>query len=428
MNRSEEILNSVFYLTIEPYCCVSVSNKSALVYNSLSKEKIIVEVPKIIELMKEFLIPENGMTLMIDNKAYSDSRVQKFVKELRKHYMGDIFPYRKNLKKPFQLIPKPYFEKEIDKIKSDNQLGYYFSNEIVDYLNDVYIYLTNDCTLDCVFCNQSYKQTTFCTKFLGSKNNNNEESIFLFLEKLFVHKNIKINFLGGDITLFPRLERLFSVLLENNTNAVFYIYYRNIVKITQKIDILSAISNFSLMIFVDFPLVQDEFDFSIKSLLELNIKITIKFVIESLSDYEKTEAIINKYSFKNYEIEPRFNGVNEEFIRENIFLNKTDIKEISTEMKEIFSNREINNIDYGKLIISSDGNVYGNLNFKQIGHISKDNLFQLVYSELSNGDSWRRVRIKEPCGQCVYQYLCPSPSNIELAMGDTKICTLKHPI
>lgn len=39
--------------------------------------------------------------------------------------------------------------------------------------------------------------------------------------------------------------------------------------------------------------------------------------------------------------------------------------------------------------------------------------------------AWRRIREEEPCNLCLYQYLCPSPSNYEAVIGKTNLCHVK---
>ena len=42
------------------------------------------------------------------------------------------------------------------------------------------------------------------------------------------------------------------------------------------------------------------------------------------------------------------------------------------------------------------------MNFLPIGNIYKDSVYDIVCKELNEGESWFRVRDKEPCNRCVF--------------------------
>jgi pseudo-rSAM protein len=68
-----------------------------------------------------------------------------------------------------------------------------------------------------------------------------------------------------------------------------------------------------------------------------------------------------------------------------------------------------------------DVKVYANPYFQALGTI-EDDIRELIYKELTEGKSWLRIRDVEPCCNCVYQWLCPSPSDYELAIGKPNLC------
>lgn len=90
--------------------------------------------------------------------------------------------------------------------------------------------------------------------------------------------------------------------------------------------------------------------------------------------------------------------------------------------KKYLANQAINTYDFGKINIMSNGDVFANMNFLPIGNIYKDSVYDIVCKELNEGESWFRVRDKEPCNRCVFQWLCPSPSDYEIAIGLTNLC------
>jgi pseudo-rSAM protein len=84
----------------------------------------------------------------------------------------------------------------------------------------------------------------------------------------------------------------------------------------------------------------------------------------------------------------------------------------------------LNTNDFGKLTILPNGSVYSNVNMEPLGTI-ENTVYSLVYKEITKGQSWFRIRDQAPCYDCVYQWLCPSPSNYELVIGKPDLCHIK---
>lgn len=80
---------------------------------------------------------------------------------------------------------------------------------------------------------------------------------------------------------------------------------------------------------------------------------------------------------------------------------------------------------FGILTIFANGEVHGNVNDMPLGNISDTVLLDLIAEEMKTKLSWRRIRDKQPCCDCLYQYLCPSPSNYEIVMNKQNLCYIK---
>ena len=93
--------------------------------------------------------------------------------------------------------------------------------------------------------------------------------------------------------------------------------------------------------------------------------------------------------------------------------------------REVYSNQKINNIDFGRITILPNGAIYANVNHPPIGDL-RDKIHDVLYNELKFGRSWLQIRDMEPCCHCVYQFLCPPPSNYELVIGRPNLCHV-HP-
>jgi len=152
--------------------------------------------------------------------------------------------------------------------------------------------------------------------------------------------------------------------------------------------------------------------------------ILFRFTVHDANEYNKAERFIKKYKILRFEYKPIFEKNNITFFKDYIYLNNDDIKSIKLNKRAIFAHQALNTHDFGKLTIMPDGKVYANPHFPALGTID-DDIRELVYREMVNGTSWRRIRDMKPCCDCVYQWLCPSPSDYELAIGKPNLCHIK---
>lgn len=84
----------------------------------------------------------------------------------------------------------------------------------------------------------------------------------------------------------------------------------------------------------------------------------------------------------------------------------------------------MNLYDFGKINIMSNGDVYANINNPRLGNIYENNIYDIVQYEINTGKSWFRVRNQVPCTDCIYQWLCPSPSDYEIVLERPNLCNV----
>ena len=95
-------------------------------------------------------------------------------------------------------------------------------------------------------------------------------------------------------------------------------------------------------------------------------------------------------------------------------------------IKDFFTRQAMNIYDVGKINIMPNGDVYANVNHPVLGNIYTDSIYDIVHKEVEEGLSWFRIRNHAPCNDCVYQWLCPPPSNHEIAIGRPNLCHVKQ--
>lgn len=152
---------------------------------------------------------------------------------------------------------------------------------------------------------------------------------------------------------------------------------------------------------------------------EWNIRYT--FFVTSEKEYEIAIRCVDEYSLEEINIIPLYTGTNLSFFEECLYMDEGELQNIALSKREIFVRQTLNIFNFGTLFIKSDGNVYANVNDKPLGAID-ESPHNLVYRELTERKSWLGIRDKKPCCDCVYQWLCPSPSNYEMVMDKFNLC------
>jgi pseudo-rSAM protein len=184
--------------------------------------------------------------------------------------------------------------------------------------------------------------------------------------------------------------------------------------------------NFSYIIAVDFPINFQLWDNSMQILLNQTLPFEYVFNVSSLSDCQQSEQLIEQFKIERYQLKPVFTGDNMRFFKENVFLSKEDILSTHISIKNIFANQSINIFDFGKINIMPNGDVFANVNHPSLGNIYTSSIYDLVRKEIFEGKSWLRIRNQAPCNKCVYQWLCPPPSNYEIAIGCPNLCLVNN--
>ena len=140
---------------------------------------------------------------------------------------------------------------------------------------------------------------------------------------------------------------------------------------------------------------------------------------------EFLDTFIEKNQIKHYKIIPYFIGDNLDFFRKNVYVDKSDLEYEPQKMNDIYAKKFINLNSFGRLFITATGEVYSCL-YEKPTSIFKGTFKDIIMQELCSDDSpWRNIRHEEPCCNCIYQWLCPSPSSYEKAIGKPNLCHIK---
>ena len=175
-------------------------------------------------------------------------------------------------------------------------------------------------------------------------------------------------------------------------------------------------------LFFEFEIVPNTFSLQLmEDLRRMEVDFKYSFRIFSEEDFEWATKLIENYQIEEYLINPVYTGRNLDFFQSCIYVEERDILDSRQTKQNIFAHQALNTNDFGKLTITTDGKVYANCHYPAIGSVDED-IRLLVYREMTKGTSWLRVRDMKPCSDCVFQWLCPSPSDYELEIGKTNLC------
>lgn len=303
---------------------------------------------------------------------------------------------------------EPLSLKPILKIQDDRDYYIWLNRqeadgEIIDNLHNIIINVGSDNGVD-LFAHQT---------LYPSKSSNSEiriANIVRFIEEAKASQCLsEISIVGSPQNKITTndLNRIGSV-----APIVFYVPHQDILNNPQYI--LELMSHGKLNVLVRLnscSLVQ------LKSIIDS--KINFSLIIETENDLATIRKIISIYPDLYYKIIPVYNGINSSFIRPLISISEEELLSNGPNKKEIFIRQSINLFDFGKLYILPDGEIRTNmLDFSRKFTVSSPPI-DIVFQEITTGNAWLRTRDFTPCCQCIYKFMCPSPSNYERIMNQT---------
>ncbi len=376
-----------YWFTIEPYVFVGITSQRALLYNTL--DGVIIESDKIevIGLLQETLQVENCGVILLTNERYKQKDIDGFIHELRDKYMGDVIDVALSKGKPVQLLP---FYNYPDKYKIYKKHNFSPFKNILQNLSEISIHVDNTVNVT--------KLIPFALSIPGSPTFN-------------IIGNI------GEVTNYNELLSCFD---QHPSPKNILCSYKNVITLQPAFE-----NNFSYRISVHFPIDMQQWNISRQVFLNQTLPVEYIFDVTSDEDSQLAEQLVDRFRIEKYQLNPVYTGNNIRFFEENVFLTKDDILSASMTIKDFFSRQAMNIYDYGKINIVPNGDAYANLNHPALGNIYTDNIYEIVHKEVEAGKSWFRIRNQAPCNDCVYQWLCPPPSNYEIAMGRPNLCHVK---
>ncbi len=382
-----------YWLFISPHVYCNIKEKQALLYNTQTGEKMIIKSPEIIVLLESLHYKKNLGSIYFEGEMLKSESYHKFISEFCQKGMGGLVDVAQTPKKPVQLMPVLNLQRDIEKLqKVDKQI---LGSNLLHYLLELNVYI----------------------------NHAGQKELDASILKNILHQIQygvvgKLNLLGDNVLDYLYVNSELSMLLTDFKGQV------HIWSQSEKFSYSEIIiPDFWYDIIVTFPVEESSLNHCAELLKDFSAK--YHFYVTSVEEFEEIEILMNKYPLENYSIHPVFTGKNIEFFQENIFLEEADIFSSVLSMREIFRNQKLNANFFGSLVILPDGSVKANMNAETLGSIQTDAILDLIYKEMLENTAWRKIRNTKPCNECLYQYICPSPSNYELVIGKPNLCHIK---
>nr|WP_321522008.1 TIGR04150 pseudo-rSAM protein [uncultured Macellibacteroides sp.] len=377
-----------YWFIIEPYVFISITKKRVLLYNTLDGASLESDKEEVNQLLRETLQKENCGVVLLKNERYEQKDIHVFIKKLREKFMGDIIDVTLSKGKPIQLLP--YFN-YFDKHEIYKNLNSSLYKDVLDNLFEISVHVDNATNL---------------------------KKLIPFLQSILRISRFNII---GNIGNVPNYNELLSFLDGYSSSKYILCSYKDVISLHPVFEI-----SFSYRISVYFPI--DIHQWNISRQILLNKKMQLKYVlyVSSKEDCVQAEQLVEKFRIDDFQIKPFFTGDNIRFFEENVFLNEEDILSTPISIKDLFARQSMNTYDFGKIHIMPNGNVYANLNHPVLGNISANSIHEIVHQEMDEGISWFRIRNQGPCSNCIYQWLCPSPSDYEIVIDSPNLCHVKQ--
>lgn len=398
--------NEFFYF--EPYVHINHQYNKALLYNTFTnKYKILNNKILLNQIQQNIQNHTNGFFL--------NSPLEKEIcYELRNNYFGEIITINSDEAHPF-VLPTEFLKVERNKEFLETAPYRNISENIINCLFELDLYIDNPYQDDDIYC----KQLPFVYFQTGKR----EKGFVNFLSKIEVLCNssnlnkINIFISNSNIENFHFLNELENKLDNNRLVLHFNIETAFAYK---KID-----NDLSKLLYYPISLHKTKNKIEKFSFKRVN-NFKFVFIIEDANQISIADEIVSKYGIKDYDYKPFFNGKNLDFFEKNIYLDEESILSDKINKNQIFRNKEINALDFGRIIIFNDGHYCTNNLLPPLGNVENDDIRQILNNCISSQNStWFLTRNNIPkCKDCIYNQLCPPVSDYEHVIGKFNLCNI----
>ena len=378
-----------------------IKKEIGLLYNSKSgKQYLFMLTPDIKDICMHFLNVDNLYCYPFDDTSIPTS-VLNFLSEIEHLGFGRLLePSEKIVVIP----PLLKIEQSVERMKDQNRT---LSIQVLDYIKTVIIYIGGMGERNIL-----YQQTIYP---FGSEHRLNNAQIITFIHQVVQISNVEINIVITDVHDLE-LPSLLKELAEYSERINIFI------NLPDSNDSLLIVKQLVKEHFTLFLLCRWDSRMEIATFFRGYENIHWHFLVRDEESMSVALSFCEEIDSYMYEIIPIADN-NIDFFRRNIFLNVDDLKNIHVSKRQIYIHQTLNINSFGKIVIMPDGTVFSDPLQPSIGTLN-NSLYDLLLKELLENHSWRIVRHSRHCDNCVYQWICPSPTSYEVLLDHNRVCNL----
>ncbi len=405
--------NSGFrWLVLEPFVHAVIKGDDVLLYNTLGKNYLLYrQNTGIAKIVQQLSIPENGYVAKLTNSELEDTVIGRFVADLRKKFMGDLFDPQCSASRPFNIVPLPIVKGGA--IPMEQQLV------------EVTFQLTASNLPALKPYKEASRQFTFPVYTDSPEQAMPLDTIRSVAAQMKLLPVATVHFCGTGILdepLFGAYNRIFG---KTSFRRKYHVTLRQVaVPFT-----FSPGKNEFVALYITFPFDQQQLEL-LQQVLHTypnHPRVEFNFVVQESREVDVASELISGLGIKHAAFKPYLNGSNIGFFEEQVFMSESDIFGSRPGRSEVFSRISMNQNDYGKLTVFPNGDVFANVNDPLLGNLNNLTVAGLVSRENEVGKSWKRRRMDvAPCNGCLYQFLCPPVSSYEIMMQRFNFCHIKQ--
>jgi len=401
-----------YWLYLEPYTIIHKKRFKVLLTNTLDGNSYIFKmIEENDKLVKELMNPDNNYCIEVSQSTIDHPKIKEFIAYLRKFFLADYVEKKGNLK-PFIMIPTLNLQNAINRFKNDKKP---LENDALSNLTELFLYLSSPNNGNKY---SNYRQYLSPFKYQGHAPRLKNKYLRKIIDQIRYSAVNTINILDEDLLALKNEEKKEIIELFNSLDVIkiYHFNIKTLIRFKNELNIFDSLEgefNIHLLSSEDFNLLH-----KLDNLMHRSI---FTFSIDYESDIHNAKRNLGGSQLANYEFKPHFNGSNISFFKKNVFLEEVDILQSKIYKKDIFMHKTLNDNDFGRLHVFSNGDIFANVNNPKIGNIEQDSLKNVVSKEMMTEDNWRKTRNYFPCSNCLYQFICPSPTNYEKVMN-TNLC------
>lgn len=401
------------------YVYINCQQKDALVYNTISRQSVIIENEVLVNCLSRIAFHATSYYIISISEDNIDDNVLGVLYSLENGFYGEILrkPY-KNL--PIQLSPRIMIrDRDIEIYDGDEETIKKFISDIEEYndhigrniLTNILEMTIHYSTLSVFNHIDNYRKAFLQYHF--PKTGEREIMSLDTLKKVF----------SCDIPTLGRINLILGTLSKKDITELFE-------------DVIPLLKMYSNEIFLyislsDYKKIENCSEVQLKHVYvwchpydnmngELN-KESVS-IISLVTNNKEILYLEENFSFVN-DYFPLYTGANEEFCREQLSFNTSEIQNLNLTERRIVQNKYINSNFWGELTILPNGDVFSCVNCRYIGNVNSDSMRQIIWKELNISKNWFMTRKKvETCMNCKYNWLCPPITNIELVLDNWTLC------